>query len=77
MGIIRFALVAGGFYPTVDNIPLWVRLSCALAMGLGTAVGGWKIIKTVGGKFMKIEPVNGVFHIKNILLVCSPPLSGI
>lgn len=59
MGIIMFALVAGGFYPTVDNIPLWVRVSCALAMGMGTAVGGWKIIKTVGGKIMKIEPVNG------------------
>ncbi|RKD22826.1 inorganic phosphate transporter [Ammoniphilus oxalaticus] len=59
MGIIMFALVAGGFHQSVDEIPYWVRISCALAMGLGTAVGGWKIIKTVGGKIMKIEPVNG------------------
>lgn len=59
MGIIMFAMVSGGFYPNVENIPMWVRVSCALAMGLGTAVGGWKIIKTVGGKIMKIEPVNG------------------
>ena len=42
------------------NVPLWVQVSCALAMGLGTSVGGWKIIKTVGGKIMKIRPVNGV-----------------
>ena len=37
-----------------------MQLSCALAMGLGTSIGGWKIIKTVGGKIMKIRPVNGV-----------------
>jgi len=59
MGIIMFAMVAGGYYTSVEDIPYWVRISCALAMGLGTAVGGWKIIKTVGGKIMKIEPVNG------------------
>lgn len=59
MGIIMFALVAGGYYTSVEDIPYWVRISCATAMGLGTAVGGWKIIKTVGGKIMKIEPVNG------------------
>jgi inorganic phosphate transporter, PiT family len=59
MGIITFALVAGGFQPTIDTIPIWVRVICGIAMGLGTAIGGWKIIKTVGGKIMKIEPVNG------------------
>ncbi|MBP1932956.1 inorganic phosphate transporter [Ammoniphilus resinae] len=59
MGIITFALVAGGFQESVDHVPMWVRISCATAMGLGTAIGGWKIIKTVGGKIMKIEPVNG------------------
>ena len=40
--------------------PFWVQLACAIAMGLGTSVGGWKIIKTVGGNIMKIRPVNGV-----------------
>lgn len=59
MGIITFALVAGGFQASANHIPFWVQLLCATAMGLGTAVGGWKIIKTVGGKIMKIEPVNG------------------
>ena len=53
------ALIANG-HLTTDDIPFWVQFSCALAMGLGTSVGGWKIIKTVGGKIMKIRPVNGV-----------------
>ena len=38
---------------------LWVRIAAATAMGLGTSIGGYKIIKTVGGKIMKIRPVNG------------------
>ncbi|MBS4188705.1 inorganic phosphate transporter [Bacillus sp. FJAT-49705] len=59
MGIITMALIANG-YATSNDIPFWVQFSCALAMGLGTSVGGWKIIKTVGGKIMKIRPVNGV-----------------
>ncbi|TCS82118.1 inorganic phosphate transporter [Tepidibacillus fermentans] len=58
MGIITLALIAGGFQ-TNTNIPMWVRLLSATAMGLGTSVGGWKIIKTVGGKIMKIKPING------------------
>ena len=59
MGIITMALITNG-YATTTDIQLWVQVSCALAMGLGTSVGGWKIIKTVGGKIMKIRPVNGV-----------------
>lgn len=59
MGIITMALIANNYQHTTD-IQLWVQVSCALAMGLGTSIGGWKIIKTVGGKIMKIRPVNGV-----------------
>lgn len=59
MGIITMALIANG-YTTSTDIPLWVQVACATAMGLGTSVGGWRIIKTVGGKIMKIRPVNGV-----------------
>lgn len=59
MGIITMALMANGFV-TSSDIPFWVQFSCATAMGLGTSIGGWKIIKTVGGKIMKIRPVNGV-----------------
>ncbi|AFJ61374.1 MULTISPECIES: inorganic phosphate transporter [Bacillus] len=59
MGIITMALMTANLHKS-DAIPFWVQLSCALAMGLGTSIGGWKIIKTVGGKIMKIRPVNGV-----------------
>lgn len=59
MGIMTMALIAGGLH-TGDEIPFWVRAAAATAMGLGTSIGGYKIIKTVGGKIMKIRPVNGV-----------------
>ena len=58
MGIITMALIAADLQ-TTDDIQMWVRVSAALAMGLGTSIGGYKIIKTVGGKIMKIRPVNG------------------
>lgn len=58
MGIITLVLVGGGLL-TVFQVPLWVKISCAAAMGLGTAIGGWKIIKTMGGKIFRIEPING------------------
>lgn len=59
MGIITMALIAGNFQDS-SEIQTWVQVACATAMGLGTSVGGWRIIKTVGGKIMKIRPVNGV-----------------
>jgi PiT family inorganic phosphate transporter len=60
MGIITMALIANQYLPKNADVPLWVQISCAIAMGLGTSIGGWKIIKTVGGKIMKIRPINGV-----------------
>ena len=59
MGIITMALIAANMQ-SGDEVQDWVRFACALAMGVGTSVGGYKIIKTVGGKIMKIRPVNGV-----------------
>src|SRR5690606_28403723 len=59
MGIITMALIVNN-YQSSDDIQLWVQATCAAAMALGTSVGGWRIIKTVGGKIMKIRPVNGV-----------------
>ncbi|MDR3587798.1 MAG: inorganic phosphate transporter [Desulfosporosinus sp.] len=60
MGIITMALIAVGLQSqTILDPPLWVKLSCALAMSLGTAMGGWKIIHTMGGKIFKLEPING------------------
>lgn len=58
MGIMTFALSAY-LGTTVTAVPLWVILSAAAAMGLGTAVGGWRIIKTMGFKVVDLRPVDG------------------
>ncbi|SNB47083.1 inorganic phosphate transporter [Geobacter sp. DSM 9736] len=58
MGVITMALVSYGALP-VFAVPMWVKFACALAMGLGTAAGGWRIIKTVGKDFVKLQPVHG------------------
>ncbi|QDR83309.1 inorganic phosphate transporter [Sporomusa termitida] len=58
MGIITLALLSSGQIPELE-VPLWTKIACATAMGLGTAAGGWKIIKTMGGKIFKLEPING------------------
>lgn len=58
MGIITLALVSGGVIHSMD-VPFWVILLCALAMGAGTALGGWKVIKTIGVHMLKLEPVHG------------------
>jgi inorganic phosphate transporter, PiT family len=42
-----------------DQIPMWIKLTCAIVMCLGTAAGGWKIIKTMGHKMVKLQPVHG------------------
>lgn len=58
MGIITFALVTSGRLETME-VPLWVKIAAATSMALGTSIGGWKIIKTMGTKIFKIEPING------------------
>jgi PiT family inorganic phosphate transporter len=58
MGIITLALVIGGFLDTFA-VPQWVILMCATMIALGTALGGWRLIRTLGGKFYKIRPVDG------------------
>ncbi len=58
MGIITLALFASGKIPTFD-IPLWVKLACALAMAVGTYSGGWRIIHTLGSKVIKLDPIHG------------------
>lgn len=58
MGVITMALVVAGLQEDLE-VALWVKISAALAMALGTAMGGWKIIKTMGTKIFKIEPING------------------
>ncbi|MEI7817880.1 MAG: inorganic phosphate transporter, partial [Desulfuromonadales bacterium] len=58
MGVITMALVSYGTLKTFV-VPWEVMVSCATAMALGTAAGGWRIIKTVGRDFVKLQPVHG------------------
>ena len=58
MGIITLALFSGGFISEFE-VPTFVKILCATAMAFGTAMGGWRIIKTVGGKIFKLEPISG------------------
>ena len=60
MGIIALALVAGGHLsPDFERPPLWVIVTSAAAMGLGTYAGGWRIIRTLGQRVAKLEPPQG------------------
>ncbi len=58
MGIITLALLSAGQIPS-GEVPGWVIGACAVAMGLGTAVGGWRIVRTLGMGIVKLEPVHG------------------
>jgi inorganic phosphate transporter, PiT family len=58
MGIITMALLAAGKISSLE-VPKWVVLLCAVAIGSGTLFGGWKIIKTLGHKMLKLEPIHG------------------
>ncbi|HEY7496589.1 MAG TPA: inorganic phosphate transporter [Candidatus Tectomicrobia bacterium] len=58
-GIIFGILAAGNMVGNQDHIPFWVLLLCHIAMGLGTAFGGWRIVKTMGMKITKLKPVGG------------------
>lgn len=59
MGIITLALVSGGVITQDAGVPVVVKLICALSMALGTSIGGWRIIKTVGMNMIKLHPVGG------------------
>jgi PiT family inorganic phosphate transporter len=58
MGVIVLALFLGGEQPDL-TVPLWVIILCGLVMGLGTSIGGWRVIRTIGLRMTKLEPVNG------------------
>ncbi len=60
MGIIALALTTLSVHPLAKApVPLWVKLACAAAMAAGTSMGGWRIIKTMGHKIIRLEPVSG------------------
>jgi PiT family inorganic phosphate transporter len=59
MGIIFLALVANGNLDASDDVPTWVVVSAATAIALGTYVGGWRIIRTMGSRIIKMDPAQG------------------
>jgi len=59
MGIIYILLIASGRLDAHAGVPVWVILSCHAAMGVGTLFGGWRIVKTMGQKMVKLRPVGG------------------
>ncbi|THG29981.1 inorganic phosphate transporter [Naasia lichenicola] len=60
MGVITLALIAAGFWNDTESVPLWVKLACALAISLGTYLGGWRIIRTVGKGLVEISTPQGM-----------------
>lgn len=58
MGILTLLLISRG-YITEMEVPKWVVIICALTMAMGTAAGGWKIIRTMGSKVIKLKPIHG------------------
>jgi inorganic phosphate transporter, PiT family len=59
MGIIFAVMIASGQLTKHDEVPFWVVISCHVAMGLGTLMGGWRIVKTMGQKICDLQPVHG------------------
>jgi PiT family inorganic phosphate transporter len=60
MGVITLALIANGTLPSGSQAPFWVILSCALAISLGTYIGGWRVIRTLGKGLVEIESPQGM-----------------
>jgi len=60
MGVITLALIASGHWTDTKNIPFWVKVCCALAIALGTYLGGWRIIRTLGKGLVEISPPQGM-----------------
>ncbi len=60
MGIILAVLIASGHVSATSGVPLWVVLCAHTAIGLGTLTGGWRIVKTMGSKITRLQPVGGV-----------------
>jgi PiT family inorganic phosphate transporter len=59
MGVILALLIANDVVPPTSSVPLWVVLSAHTAIGLGTLLGGWRIVHTMGSRITKLQPVGG------------------
>jgi PiT family inorganic phosphate transporter len=59
IGIIWMLLIGAGYLGTKDPVPIWVVVACYVTIALGTAFGGWRIVKTMGQRITKLRPVGG------------------
>jgi PiT family inorganic phosphate transporter len=60
MGVILLAVIAAGYYPAdQENLPIWIVISAASAISLGTYAGGWRIMRTLGRKIIALDPPRG------------------
>ena len=59
MGIIAVLLYSQGHLGAEFHVPFWVVITCQIAMALGTLVGGWRIVKTMGSKITRLTPMQG------------------
>jgi PiT family inorganic phosphate transporter len=76
MGIITLSLVIGGVLPEF-KVPIWVIAISAGAIALGTSLGGWRLIRTLGGKFYKIRPVHSFStQLTSMLVILTASLVG-
>ncbi len=77
IGIIVLSLIIGGYLPEF-SVPLWVIVVSAGAMSLGTSFGGWKLIRTLGSRFYKIQPVHGfATQLTSGLVILTASLTGL
>jgi inorganic phosphate transporter, PiT family len=60
MGVILAVLIAQGVEPADAGVPLWVKIAALVAIAIGTAFGGWRIVHTMGSKITKLQPVSGM-----------------
>ncbi|MBO0811521.1 MAG: inorganic phosphate transporter [Microlunatus sp.] len=60
MGVITLALIAYGSWTSTESIPAWVKVACAAAIALGTYIGGWRVIRTLGKGLVEIESPQGM-----------------
>jgi PiT family inorganic phosphate transporter len=59
MGVVAVLLLAGGQTTTL-SVPVWVRLACATALTIGTAIGGWRVVRTIGRRLVHLRPLDGL-----------------
>lgn len=77
MGIIALSLVIGGALPSFQ-VPIWVVAASAAVIALGTSFGGWRLIRTLGGKFYKIRPLHSFStQLTSAIVILSASLFGV